>query len=458
MKVSIPKSLELLIKTVAAPVYVVGGYVRNSLKGLKTTDIDLAGPMPVSALKLPPKYRVKTVNFRLGTALIKCGREEYEYTPFRVESYDKGHTPNEVYFTTDIKQDALRRDFTCNSIYYDVLKDEIIDFFGGVSDVEKGILRAHRPEKVFSADGLRILRLVRFACQLGFKIEGATAAAAMNNAELLREISPERKREELEKMLSADAANGIEGAHYRAMKLLAKMQLFKYLIPEVEQCMGVEQNPLYHKYDVAEHTFRTVGFAPEKVRLAALFHDLGKAYCVQKHGNMYGHEKVSSQIAESRMGFSGLRYSNDEIEFVKRLCLLHMYDMAGVTSDAKVRRFVAANFDIIDDLVELINADRLATGMVERASLGEHRFTKVKWDIIESGAPVYISDLEIDGTACKNAGLQGEEIGQFLKEMLDACLINPDFNNFEWLSARLQKRVESRAGTAAAANAEEQGE
>ncbi|MCI8613108.1 MAG: CCA tRNA nucleotidyltransferase [Clostridia bacterium] len=443
MKIEVPKSLELLVKSAGVPVYLVGGYVRNSLRGLKPTDIDLTGPCPVSALKLSPKYRVKTVNFRLGTAQIKYGKEVYEYTPFRVENYDKGHTPSEVFFTTDIRQDALRRDFTCNSVYYDILADELIDFVGGISDIEKGILRCHKPERILSSDGLRILRLVRFACSLGFKIEGATATAAMAKAELLKDITPERKREELDKMLVADTVNGVDQAHYRAMKLLGKMGLFKYLIPEVEQCISLMQNEKYHKYDVAEHTFRTVAYAPPKVRLAALFHDLGKAYCMEKHGNMHGHEVVSARIAERRMGYYGLRYSNDEIAFVKRLVLNHMYDMSGNTSDAKVRRFVARNFDVIDDLVDLINADKLATGMVTREQVGESRFTAVKWDIIESGAPVYIGDLEIDGTDCHAAGLDGEQIGAFLKDMLDICLLNPQLNNREWLFEHARMRAES---------------
>ena len=192
MKIEIPKSLEFIIRNAGVPVYVVGGYVRNSLRSLRPTDIDLAGPYPVSVLKLPSKYRVKTVNFRLGTAQIKCGKEVYEYTPFRVESYDKGHTPSEVCFTTDIKQDALRRDFTCNSVYYDVINDELIDLRGGINDIEKGILRSIRPERTLSADGLRILRLIRFAAPLGFKIEGTTAQTAMEVTEE-QVFQPERK-------------------------------------------------------------------------------------------------------------------------------------------------------------------------------------------------------------------------------------------------------------------------
>ena len=443
--------MEFLIKNAGVPVYVVGGYVRNSLRGLKPTDIDLAGPAPVSALRLPSKYRVKTVNFRLGTAQIKCGKEVYEYTPFRLENYDKGHTPSEVCFTTDIRRDALRRDFTCNSVYYDAVNDELLDFVGGISDIEKGILRSYRPDKILSADGLRILRLIRFACQLGFKIDGTTANVAMEKAELLKEISQERKRDELNKMLIADTANGVDQAHYRAMKLMFKMGIFKFMIPEIEQCRDVKQNPQFHKYDVAEHTFRTVAYAPPKVRLAALFHDLGKAYCMEKHGNMHGHELVGAQIVEHRMGYYGLRYSNDEIAFVKRLVMHHMYDMAGNTSPAKVRRFVAANFDIIDDLVDLINADRLATGMITRDELGENRFTAVKWEIIESGAPVYVSDLEIDGNDCIEAGLGGEEIGTFLEEMLDMCLQNPSLNKKTWLMERATARAERAKATKAEA-------
>lgn len=443
MKIEIPKSLELLIRNAGKPVYVVGGYVRNSLRGIPPTDVDLTGPFPVSALSLPSKYRVKTVNFRLGTAEIKCGREVYEYTPFRVENYDKGHTPSEVCFTTDIRKDAERRDFTCNSIYYDLINDELSDFCGGISDIEKGVVRAVRADRTFNVDGLRIMRLVRFASQLGFKIDGATANAAMAQGELLKEISPERKRQELDKMLTADIAYGVDQAQYRAMKLLAKMGLFKYLVPEVEQCMNVEQNKQYHKYDVAEHTFRTIAYAAPKVRLAALFHDLGKAYCMEKHGNMYGHELVGGQIAECRMGYYGLRYSNDEIAFVKRLVINHMYDMQGNTSEAKVRRFVASNFDIIDDLVELINADRLATGMITKEQLGENRFTAVKWNLIESGAPLYVGDLEIDGNDCIAVGLEGEQIGTFLKDMLDICLQNPGLNNKTWLRERAAKRSET---------------
>ena len=131
------------------------------------------------------------------------------------------------------------------------------------------------------------------------------------------------------------------------------------------------QNPLYHKYDVLEHTFQTVRFAPPDIRLAALMHDIGKPYCMNKFGNMHGHEKVSENIVRYTFGEYGLRFPNSVIDEVAWLCANHMYDRDGKTKEAKVRIFVAKNFELIDKLVELINADRLATGLI--AENPEHR-------------------------------------------------------------------------------------
>lgn len=438
MKLKVPTSLITLCRSVRTPIYVVGGYTRNHFAGLGETDIDLAGPIVATALGIEPSYRVRTVNYRLGTALIKCGRDEYEYTPFRTENYAPGggHTPEAVYFTTEIRLDAARRDFTCNSIYYNPLTDEIYDPYNGVSDIEKGILRAHNPEKVFASDGLRILRLVRLACELGFKIEGETAKAAMAKAEYLKDISPERKRDELDKILIADTKYGVQNAHYRGLKLLERMGLWPYIIPEVAECAGVAQNPEYHKYDVMEHTFRTVLYAPPKIRLAALMHDIGKPYCVRTFGNMHGHERASEHIARFRLGAKGLRYSNETVEFVARLCAEHMYDMNGATSEAKVRLFVVKNFDIIDDLVDLNAADAKATGL-EHETAG--RFLDVKWKLIEEHAPLTLADLELDGNDLLERGIEGADIGKTLDELFRTCILEPRLNNREWLLSQADK-------------------
>ena len=122
----------------SSPIYVVGGYVRNKIAGLGETDIDISGPAVADALGLSKRYRTEVVNYKLGTVVIKYNEDTFEYTPFRVEKYAEGggHSPVSVMFTTDITKDALRRDFTCNAIYYDIKNNKIIDPLGGIADIE----------------------------------------------------------------------------------------------------------------------------------------------------------------------------------------------------------------------------------------------------------------------------------------------------------------------------------
>lgn len=440
MKINLPDSLIKLNSLASSPIYVVGGYVRNHFAGLGNTDIDIAGPVISEALGISKRYQTKVVNYKLGTAIIKYNEDVFEYTPFRVEKYadDGSHTPIEVKFTTDLKADALRRDFTCNAIYYDITNDEIIDPLHGLQDIEHKILRAYNPDKIFASDGLRILRMVRIAAETGFKIDGATAMSAKKNAEKLRDISAERRREELNRILVADTKYGVANAHYRGLKLLAQLGLLKYIIPQLEDEAGLEQNPKYHKYDVLEHTFRTVQASPPEVRLAALMHDVGKPYCVNKFGNMHGHETVSANIVKYTLGEYGLKYPNAVIEEVAFLCANHMYDADFLTKKGKLRVFVAKNFDVIDKLSALIIADRKATGM-------EHteyeRLSKVKQQLIEENAPIKVTDLAIDGATLILEGIQPAKIGTLLNELWVSCVVDPRLNNKEWLLAQIRKNV-----------------
>lgn len=439
-----PNAVRNLANNIKSPLYITGGFVRNQIAGLKTTDIDLCGPVLANALMLPPKYIVRIVNYRLGTALIKHERDEFEYTPFRIENYGSGgeHTPTSVSFTSDINKDVLRRDFTCNSLYYDVKNNKLIDLCGGVKDIQNKLLRAKDPEFTFSQDGLRLMRLVRIACQLGFKIDATTASVAKQNAHLLKDISAERKREELEKILIADTYNNIEFAQYRGVKLLHKLGLLQYIIPKLVECEEVEQNPLYHKYNVLEHSFQAVKYADPKVRLSALLHDVGKAYSFKKYGNMHGHDKISENDARDILGQYGLKYSNDEIDKIARLCRHHMYDLDQKTSLSKLKLFVANNIDIIDDLILLKQADAKATGFVrEESEYIPNRLIKVKEELLSQNAPMDISELDISGTNLMDIGFRGKIIGELLKEMKDICILEPRLNNYEWLSNFAQKRL-----------------
>lgn len=439
MKVKIPTSLVNMAALSPIDIFVVGGFVRNYFANLGETDIDLAG---AGLLVLPKNYRVKTVNFRLGTVEVKQGVDKFEYTPFRTENYIGGnHTPSDVVFTKDLRLDAKRRDFTCNSVYYDIKNDEVIDPENGLKDIENKVLRARNPQEVFAADGLRLLRMVRIATETGFKIDGETARVAASQVDMLRDISPDRIREELGKILVADTKYGVKNAHYRGLKLLHKLGFFKYVLPPIDICEGVLQNPAYHKFDVLEHTFQTVRYAHPSVRLAALMHDLGKPYCLRQFGNMHGHEKVSAQIVHRALGAEGLHYSNDIIEETAALCLHHMYDMTGETRESKVKQFIVKNYDIIDKLILLIKADIAGCGM--GIEITHHRFETIKENMLALDTPMTISDLAIGGSVLVSLGLNGEAVGAELRRLHELCVQSPQLNTAGKLMDIAKRKIDA---------------
>ena len=163
-EIEIPKWLKKFASLNDSPLYIVGGYIRNALSGLPPSDIDVAGkPLP-ETLRLPRGFYFATTYKRMGTALIRHrfnDKAEVEYTPFRTEEYAPGggHVPVKVEFDADISEDAKRRDFTVNSLYMDIGTGKIYDFFDGLRDIERRVMRAYDPVAVFSSDGLRLMRL-----------------------------------------------------------------------------------------------------------------------------------------------------------------------------------------------------------------------------------------------------------------------------------------------------------
>lgn len=198
MLLNIPKSLTELSKLLPCQLYVVGGFIRNSILGIKGDDIDICGAIQVEELAKileKSKFDVKIKNKFVGTALISTGETKFEFSSFRREFYNEGgaHTPEHVEFIDSLEEDAKRRDFTCNSIYYDIENDKFIDIYGGIQDCQNKILKTiETPDFVFAHDGLRILRLFRFECELNFKIDKATLAGAIKYSSNVRDISGER--------------------------------------------------------------------------------------------------------------------------------------------------------------------------------------------------------------------------------------------------------------------------
>ena len=217
-------------------IYVVGGYIRNNLLNSYKTDIDLSGtcsPSEIKKIAGQCGYSCQVVNEKLGACLLTGFGEQFEYTSFRRDIYPEGgfHTPERVEFVKDIQVDVARRDFNVNTLYYDIVENKYIDIFNAKKDIKHKLIKCIiSPRHVFSSDGLRILRLIRFACELDLNIENETFKAASRYAFQLKDISKERILKELKLMIASDSCNEYDGkAHVRALRLINKLGLWRYI-------------------------------------------------------------------------------------------------------------------------------------------------------------------------------------------------------------------------------------
>lgn len=234
MEIKVSENLNKLSELLDGKLYIVGGYVRNSLMNISCDDIDICSPFTpeeTMARCNAGGFKCKMVNEKLGTLLITSyDGEKYEYTPFRSENYVRGnHSPEDVKFVDDILVDAKRRDFTINCIYYNVASGKIFDPYHGVDDLNKSVIKCvETPLFVFSSDGLRILRLVRLACELGFKIDTKTFKTAGEMSYQLRDISAERKYVELKRIVLAEFKYNKKPNNF--IHYFNGLKLYKYLL------------------------------------------------------------------------------------------------------------------------------------------------------------------------------------------------------------------------------------
>ncbi len=236
MFIEVSKNLISLSKFFPEHLFVVGGYVRNKLLGINSGDVDIASSVDIEEVSKRLEgsgFSVKVKNLKTGSLLISKDGESFEYTFFRKEIYgDKGsHTPTRVERTDDILEDSKRRDFSVNSIYYNINNDEIVDFYHGIIDLKQKVIRCSlSPEEVLCVDGERILRMVRIAGELGFSIDKGTFATAIKFASNVEGLSGARRYNEIEKILYCDrryqiGKNGLK----RALKLLNKLGIWKHM-------------------------------------------------------------------------------------------------------------------------------------------------------------------------------------------------------------------------------------
>lgn len=414
-------SLKKLAEYFENPVYIVGGAVRNEMLGYPVSDIDICGaaaPEEVINKLTGTEFFVKTASDKLFTLIITDGTEKYEYTAFRTDSYRTGiHTPYESKRADSLETDALRRDFTVNAIYREILSGKICDPLGGLTDLKNRLLRSVNPEKVLAEDGLRLMRLARIAAETGFEIEEATLEAAKRNAHLIKDIACERIREELDKILLADQKYGVPKAHARGLRLLDETGVLQYIIPELTAGKGVEQRKDFHKYDVFTHIMKAVEAAENCVRLAALFHDIAKPKCLAENGTMRGHDKTGEIMTRAIM--TRLRYSNERIETVSRLVALHMYDLTCEAKESTLRAFIQSNHKLVPFIIKLKRADSIGRGMGESSNPSAARMEAVYNKMLSEGIPMTVADLAVTGNDLIEAGIPEKSRSEVLKRLLN---------------------------------------
>ncbi|HEU0025795.1 MAG TPA: HD domain-containing protein, partial [Ktedonobacterales bacterium] len=284
------------------------------------------------------------------------GVDVVEITTYRSDIYRPDSRKPEVTFGDSLEGDLLRRDFTINAMARDPLTGEVFDPWGGRADLERQIIRAvgDDPLRRFDEDPLRMLRAVRFAAQLGFQIESATAEAIREQAATLGKISHERIRDELVKALISPRPD-------LALRLLADLGLAPWALPELLELRGVSQQP-GHSKDVYEHVLRVVAGTPPRpaLRFGALLHDIAKPRTRSVEDgkvHFYGHEDVGAVMARDIL--RRLRFDRPFIEFVSKLVRMHMRVNAYLPdwTDGAVRRLMLDAGDALPDLLDLSRAD-----------------------------------------------------------------------------------------------------
>lgn len=405
MQSILPQKLRALAQNLPAPLYVVGGFVRDFLAGLhrktEKPDLDICAPLcadDLVAVASSQGFSVRSVFRNTGTVkLADSDGVEYEFSSFRSDEYVRGvHTPTAVFFTNDIQKDARRRDFTCNAVYYNIQKGEFADPLLGIPAIrEKRLTTVAPAKKVFGEDGLRLMRLCRQAAQLGFTPDSECLQGAKDNAALIADISPERIYSELCAILTAEEKYGVQGGAYKGLSLLSSLGILDVILPELALGRGMEQPAAYHDFDVLEHSLQTVRYAPSHLRLAALLHDIGKPACKQCNGNFHQHHQMGAELAKTAL--ARLKAPKKTIEQVCALTLWHMYDFDCNTSEKKLRRFLVSNAKLLPDLLALKQADYSACkGDLAPAP------TCVRWSALTKkmqaeGVPFSLKELAVKG-------------------------------------------------------------
>ena len=417
--------------------WVVGGYVRDTLLGRPHPNPDVVVE-DGDGLALARKFAelsgapAPVVFERFGTAQVTVPGHLIEFVTARAESYAPDSRKPEVRRAT-LEEDLRRRDFTINTLLMD-LDGKVHDPLGARADLEARILRTPAdPLRTFDDDPLRMLRAIRFAAELGFELAPDLLPAMRRLKSRLAPpvISVERTADELRRMLASERPK-------LALELLDQAELLGVILPEIEACKGVPQTG-YHTYDVFGHTLLTVAATPLDLllRVAALFHDVGKPATAKGDGTFLGHEEVGAGIAKAAL--ERLRFSQKEIDVVVGLVRLHLRPVfyRSEWTDGAVRRLARDARPLLDRLMALARADIAASAYPEPQKLDE---LQARLDAVREERPSRLAPLISGEEIMQIRGIgPGPEVGRIKQKLEELVLdgeIRPERDAvIEYLSA-----------------------
>jgi len=440
MKIRLPSKVNKIIVTLqnaGYEAYAVGGCVRDSILNREPEDWDIttsATPEQTKSLF----RRTFDTGIEHGTVTVLLEKEGFEVTTYRIDgTYEDSRHPSRVEFTRSLEEDLLRRDFTINAMAYNE-EQGLVDIFGGSFDLKNGIIRCvGNAQERFTEDALRILRAVRFAAQLGFTIKPETRRAIRELAPTLANISAERIRAELIKLLVS--------VHPEKVRDLYELGITDVILPEFNPLMTTGQETPHHMYNVGDHTIESLKLirGDKILRLTMLFHDMGKPEMKTVDQNGVAHFKkhaaVSEEIAETVM--RRLKFDNDTLRKVVRLIRYHDYRMPAKAN--LVRRAVnKIGTDMFPYYLEVRKADTLAQSEYLRDEKLKNiaDIAALFHEIEEQKQCVSIKTLAITGRDLLEAGMeQGELIGETLNRLMEEVLEDPELNQKEALLERVHK-------------------
>lgn len=438
MKILIPTQAAEIIKTLSShgyEAYAVGGCVRDSILGKTPSDWDIttsARPEQVKALF------AKTIDtgIKHGTVTVMMDKTGYEVTTYRIDGlYEDHRRPNDVTFTTSLREDLMRRDFTINAMAYNDT-DGLIDLFGGMDDLQNRVIRCvGNARDRFEEDALRMLRAVRFAGQLHFRIESSTREAIIACHNNLKDVSAERIQMELLKLLISD--------HPEVFREAYATGLTSVFLPEFDRMMDTGQKNPHHCYSVGEHTLHAVCMIePNPVlRLTMLLHDVGKpaTKTTDQYGidHFYNHYKVGAEMSKEIL--KRLKFDNKTIQVVCQLISHHdiRFKNPKTSGQRHVRKIMhSIGPNLFPYLLKVMEADVRSQSdyyQAEKLSILKETWESYE-EILKKQDCLSLKDLKINGNQLKALGIrEGKTIGAILKTLLSMVLEHPELNEYSYL-------------------------